>query len=160
MGAEEYVTGMKDLLIAMARYNLHANGVVLDAMGRAEEAGSDLGDVRKTMSHVHSAQAVWLARLGAEPRLPPDPGENLRSALRSSGEQLLRFIEDADDADLAATCAYRDTKGNAHERIVWHILMQVLNHGTHHRAEVGLLLAGRGHSPGDMDFILYSIEHL
>jgi uncharacterized damage-inducible protein DinB len=151
------------MLTTMARYNLHMNSRVLDAMDQASVKGGEsdkLATVRKTMAHVHSAQAVWLARLGADPHLPTDPGDDLRSALMASSEQLLRHIDGASGADLDATCFYRDTKGNAHERIAWHIFLQVLNHGTHHRAESGLLLAELGQSPGDMDFILYSIEHL
>jgi uncharacterized damage-inducible protein DinB len=34
----------------------------------------------------------------------------------------------------------------------WHLLFHVVNHGTQHRAEVGLALARAGAAPGDLDY--------
>ena len=38
--------------------------------------------------------------------------------------------------------------------------MTVVNHGTHRRAEDGLLLPRMGHSPDDMHFVLFVDERL
>ena len=43
--------------------------------------------------------------------------------------------------------------GVIRERVVWHILMEVIIHATQHRSEAAALLTDYGQSPGDMDFL-------
>lgn len=45
--------------------------------------------------------------------------------------------------------------GPVRARFVWQMIARVLNHGTQHRSEAAYLLAGYGHSPGDLDFNYY-----
>ena len=40
-----------------------------------------------------------------------------------------------------------------------HSIVQIVNHGTAHRAETGLLLDRLGRSPGDLDYAYYCFEH-
>ena len=44
------------------------------------------------------------------------------------------------------------------ERVVWHILMDLILHATQHRSEAAALLTSYGQSPGDFDFILFQTE--
>ena len=38
------------------------------------------------------------------------------------------------------------------------MLVHVVNHGTQHRAEAGVLLTAEGRSPGELDLIYYAEE--
>ena len=45
------------------------------------------------------------------------------------------------------------------ERVLWHCLYHVVNHGTQHRSEAAALLTGFNRSPGDFDFSIFTIEN-
>ena len=38
------------------------------------------------------------------------------------------------------------------------LITHLVNHGTHHRAETGMLLERIGRSPGDMDYLYYCLR--
>lgn len=48
--------------------------------------------------------------------------------------------------------------GEARERVLWHVLFHVVNHGTQHRSEAAAILTSHGVSPGDLDFTLFLSE--
>jgi uncharacterized damage-inducible protein DinB len=48
--------------------------------------------------------------------------------------------------------------GAVRERVVWHILVDLILHATQHRSEAAALLTGYGQSPGDYDFIMFQNE--
>jgi uncharacterized damage-inducible protein DinB len=48
--------------------------------------------------------------------------------------------------------------GAKRERVVWHVLLDLIFHATQHRSEVAALLTSYGQSPGDFDFILFMSE--
>jgi len=50
--------------------------------------------------------------------------------------------------------------GVIRERVVWHILLDLILHATQHRSEAAALLTGYGQSPGDFDFTLFMSEHV
>ncbi|MBV9787006.1 MAG: hypothetical protein JOZ51_02450, partial [Chloroflexi bacterium] len=45
--------------------------------------------------------------------------------------------------------------GAVRERVVWHILLDVILHATQHRSEAAALLTSYGQSPGDYDFTMF-----
>jgi len=44
------------------------------------------------------------------------------------------------------------------EHVVWHILLDVINHATQHRSEAAALLTSYDQSPGDFDFTMFLNE--
>ncbi len=48
--------------------------------------------------------------------------------------------------------------GARRERVVWHILLDLILHATQHRSEAAALLTGYGQSPGDFDFTIFMNE--
>ena len=53
---------------------------------------------------------------------------------------------------------YRDTRGERQEVALWKAMLQVANHGTHHRAETALLLTALGKAPRQLDYGFYELE--
>jgi len=67
------------------------------------------------------------------------------------------YLESLDEAALLATIRWnRDTGPVDLPR--WQALMQCANHGTQHRAELAAMLTDFGQSPGDLDFMVFSLE--
>lgn len=62
------------------------------------------------------------------------------------------------DADLTGTVRYSTDEGEERERVLWHCLLHVVNHGTHHRSEAAAILTDYGHSPGELDFTAFLNE--
>jgi uncharacterized damage-inducible protein DinB len=48
--------------------------------------------------------------------------------------------------------------GVVREYVVWHFLLDFINHATQHRSEAAALLTGYGQSPGDWDLTLFLNE--
>ena len=64
------------------------------------------------------------------------------------------YLEGLTEAALNGTIRYV-IPGAQRERIVWHILVDLILHAAQHRSEVAALLTAFGHSPGDLDFIKF-----
>jgi uncharacterized damage-inducible protein DinB len=73
-------------------------------------------------------------------------------------QALSAFVASLTDEDLHRTVRYKTTKGAPMENILWHLMAHVVNHGTQHRSEAAMLLTGYGHSPGDLDLIVFFRE--
>lgn len=120
-----------------------------------------LGSLRSTLVHLISATRVWRMRLAGDP-----PGAMLDAAqfadlaairARWSAEDaaLRALIARLDDATLASELVYQTTSGARFATPRWQILVHLANHGTQHRSEAAALLTALGHSPGDLDMIVF-----
>jgi uncharacterized damage-inducible protein DinB len=62
------------------------------------------------------------------------------------------------DEDMTSIIRYTTSSGINRERVLWHCLYHVVNHGTQHRSEAAAILTDLGHSPGDFDFSMFMLE--
>jgi uncharacterized damage-inducible protein DinB len=65
------------------------------------------------------------------------------------------YLASACDEDMEAEVTYRTARGETFMNRRGHLLTQAINHTTQHRSEVAVALTQLGHSPGDLDFVLY-----
>jgi uncharacterized damage-inducible protein DinB len=149
------------------QYSAWANGRILDtAAGLApgqltEGAGASYGSVRDTLVHTMSAQWIWLQRWkGVSPRAMlragdfPDLGA-IRTHWVALERETRDFVEGLDEAQLARVLSYTNTRGQEWAYPLWQMLIHQVNHATQHRSEAALLLTQMGHSPGDLDLLVY-----
>ena len=72
---------------------------------------------------------------------------------------LMDFVAGVTDKRLKAELEYISTEGGRHKRVLWETMAHLVNHGTQHRTEAAAILTEFGHSPGDIDLIVYLNEH-
>ena len=126
---------------------------------------SSHGSLRGTLVHALFAQVIWRRRMMGEEMpsgLPknddyPTP-QTLADAFQAEEAQMRSYLASLNDDDLQAIVHYKTTKGVPQQDARWHLLSHVLNHGTQHFAEAAAMLTDFGHSPGDVDMIIYFRE--
>lgn len=64
------------------------------------------------------------------------------------------YLSSLQDSELEGIIRYEVEEG-VRERVLWHCLMHVVNHGTQHRSECAAMLTDFGHSPGGIDLSLF-----
>ena len=122
------------------------------------------GSVHDTLVHTLDAESVWRQRCqGSSPEsfLSQDDFPDLDSLARRSHEEekAMRFyLAGLTDGDLTSIIRYTRTGGTWYETPLWQILLHVINHGTQSRSEAAVLLTQFGHSPGDLDYMIFLRE--
>lgn len=150
-------------------YNQWANERILAAAGQltteqyiAPVAGVSHGSMRATLVHALAAERIWRQRcleglspfsLLREADLPTFAA--LRELWPTEDAALRAGLARLSDAALAERLDYRTTNGTPMADTLWKLLVHVVNHGTQHRAEAAVALTAFGHSPGDVDLIIY-----
>ncbi|MFY9613944.1 MAG: DinB family protein [Candidatus Dormiibacterota bacterium] len=154
-----------DHLRSLIAYSAWADDRIVGAARVLSEAdlSSDLGGydtILGTLNHYLWAQQMWLGRLQGRPNID-------RYSLRPTAlwEEFIRgdtaladFAALLGDADFERMIDYQDTKGTPHRRTLGQLLTHVVNHGTYHRGEAGLMLTRLGRSPGDLDYVYFIPE--
>jgi uncharacterized damage-inducible protein DinB len=75
-----------------------------------------------------------------------------------SAAALTAFVGRCDAAALAATVAYRTSKGHEMRSTVQDVLLHVALHGSYHRGQLASLARAGGSVPAATDFIVFSRE--
>lgn len=159
-----------DQIRALYEYNEWANNHILAAAeGLSEEEfgrkqGASFDSVRGNLAHVVAGQIVWLGRwpgekseafwlLAGEPSL-----DTIRQMHETSHEGLRRFVGSLSEEDLGRIISYLDSRGSPQERVLWQLMVHLVNHGTHHRAETAMALTSLGKPPRQLDYLFFELE--
>jgi len=160
----------KQDITLLYEYNQWANAKILDTASNVTneqfvaDASFPHGGLRGTLVHTLFAEWIWRHRWeGTSPvvRLKPEefPNfESLRARWADEEKLLMNFVDNVTDERLNSRFFYTNTKGTPYERVLWQVMVHLVNHGTQHRSEAAALLTDLGHSPGDIDLITFLIE--
>ena len=122
------------------------------------------GSLRGTLVHALSAEWAWRERCqGSSPTGLPveDDFPDIESLVRRSREEekaMRSYLAGLSDEDLTSIIRYSRTEGTWFETPLWQILLHVINHGTQSRSEAAVILTQFGHSPGDLDYMIFLRE--
>lgn len=100
------------------------------------------------MAHLLAAQQIWLGRCKSEianVALWPDwKADVFEAIIQQNHQQWRNFINDLEELEFNKIVPYQNLKGVNYTNNLSDIITHVINHGTHHRAQIGqhLKLAG------------------
>ena len=153
-------------------YNRWANTRILGAAAQLTEAQYIApgkyphGGLRGTLVHVLFGEWVWRRRWeDTAPdyryRLQPEDFPTfavLRALWMKEENSLMEFVAALTDQRLQTEFDYTSTEGGRYRRVLWEAMAHTVNHGTQHRSESAAMLTEMGHSPGDIDLIVFLNE--
>jgi uncharacterized damage-inducible protein DinB len=125
-----------------------------------------LGSLRGTLVHTLDSEAAWRMLLQhntleyfdimKEDDFPTF--DVLEQRWKEEERAMQEYLASLNDNDLSNIVRYTTDEGDKRERVLWHCLLHVVNHGTQHRSEAAAILTGYGHSPGGLDFTAFLNE--
>jgi uncharacterized damage-inducible protein DinB len=115
--------------------------------------------IYELFSHTLSTKRIWLDRCLGLPqsverfqdRLPDEMKEDLENYHLA----WVDFIDQLDATAFENTVHYANSTGAAFDSKLIDVITQVINHGTHHRGAIIVLMKEEGFVPPNMDYITY-----
>jgi uncharacterized damage-inducible protein DinB len=161
----------KQDILLLYRYNQWANARIWSAAANVTQeqfvapASFPHGGLRGTLVHALFAEWIWRKRWeGTSPTRRFEPQDfptvqSLHMRWQEEEKQLMDFVSELSDERLKGTFSYTNTSGQPFTRVLWQAMAHVVNHGTQHRSEAAAILTDLGHSPGDLDMILFFLDN-
>ncbi len=172
-----------DEIRLLYEYNYWADRRILTTCAKVSQeqyAGSNsYGSLRATL--IHTLDAEWAWRLGVQEyslahdalqASAPKMWEHndlteadlptldvLNEGWQAEERAMRAYLGSLREQDLNGLVRYLIPGGIVRERVLWHCLIHVVNHGTQHRSEAAALLTSYGQSPGGLDFTAFLNEH-
>ena len=114
------------------------------------------------MAHLLAAQKRWLNRVLGLPdfdiELWPSSHEkqnNLDKIIAVNHDAWINYLNTLAETDFEKTIEYKNSGGESFSNQLSDIIVQVINHGTHHRAQIGQLLKSGGYDLPGTDYIFH-----
>ncbi|MEP7189312.1 MAG: DinB family protein [Roseiflexaceae bacterium] len=154
-------------IMTLYDYNFWATDRILNAAEALNAEQFDatllagLGSLRVIFAHAVGAEWLWRTRWqGSNPPALPSPDDfptlaAIRSRWREEQQLMRAFLATLREEELGRVLAYTNLSGQARRVVLWRTMIHVVNHGTQHRSEAAALLTALGHSPGDLDMIVF-----
>jgi len=150
---------MKSYFISLFNYDRYANELILKAMNSAGQPEKPV----QLMAHLLAAQIVWVSRCLNMPHpnvelWPPlgDKRFDFPAIIAANHSTWMTYLAALSDNDFDTVISYSNTSGERFNNQLSSIITHVINHGTHHRAQIGqhLKMAGLENLP-TTDYIFY-----
>ncbi len=152
------------------RYNAWANARILNAGAKVTHAqfitpaAFPHGGLRGALVHTLFAEWIWRTRWeGTSPakRIKPEDFPTFESLCERWQEEEIKlrvFVNNVTEETLQGQFDYKTTAGEPKLDTLWQVMAHLVNHGTQHRSEAAAILTNLGHSPGDIDLIVFLRE--
>ena len=148
---------MKSYFLKLFNYDSFANKTIIDAIdknGRPEKAV-------QLMAHLLKTQQIWLTRCNGMSTLgadvwPDSPFDSFSEINTENHKAWVDYLNNLQPEEFEKLLSYQNLKGDSFRDKLSDIFTHVINHGTHHRAQIGqqLKIAGADTLP-NTDYIAY-----
>jgi uncharacterized damage-inducible protein DinB len=160
---------LKNQIQRLYEYNSWVNHLILS---KIEELSDEQlratsrfprGSVWETLFHTYYAEWVWRKRIQGETPIPTSKMAKIEDfkglaelfdAWKREEAETQKYVDNLTEVELGQSVHYTNNRGSFDERLS-DILMHIVLHGMQHRAELAQILTEFGHSPGDIDYIIY-----
>ena len=151
---------MKDYFLGLFKYNDWANQNLLICLQKNKVKEEK---ILTLYNHIIVAQNIWLNRINNLPTGDLKLWEtkkllDLIELTHKSSEDWINFLHDYKMSSFEEVIAYQNTEGQSFETGLADIIVHVVNHGTHHRAEIMQLLGSNDITPPEIDYIFFCRE--
>ncbi len=155
----------------MYEYNYWTSGRILSAAAKVTQeqflapVAFPYSSLRETLLHIVDGEYGWwgLFEQNTFLELNWEGFPNFASIEKKFHEEekaLRAYLNRLTDADMESHLRYTVEGGIQRDRILWHCLYHLVNHGTQHRSEAAAILTSFNASPGDIDFTLFLNEYI
>jgi uncharacterized damage-inducible protein DinB len=166
---------MFELLQMLYRYNSWANRRLLEVLGRLNDeqynaqACSGNGTIRETLAHMLTTQFGWFSWF--DKSMPPERAIGIRvtpdelstvAAARARwsaiDEKTLRCIGNLSEEKVKEVWSFSIPGVRSASLPLWKMLLHVVNHSTHTRAQIVASVRRAGIDPGNYDMINFVLS--
>ena len=124
------------------------------------------GSLRGTLVHTLDSEYAWrmllqhhtLEYFHAMKEEDYPTVDSLAQRWKEEEQSMRDYLASLTDDDLDSYVRYTTPEGEKRERVLWHCLVHIVNHGTHHRSEAAAILTDYDSSPGGLDFTAFLNE--
>ena len=147
---------MKQYFLRLFEYDKYANSVIADLIIKANNPEIAV----KLMTHLLAAQNMWYSRCTSLPTADialwaEGDAKTFTDQIKERSDLWIGFLNTLEEADFKKTVEYKNTRGEAFSSRLDDILGHTINHGTHHRAQIGQHLKLAGTDLPFTDYIIY-----
>ena len=148
---------MRDHFLKLFKYNDWANRRIFDAASRVGNIDSKALAI---LNHIVLVQRLWLDRIQgvsiAYRYWDPAPISEILEGSDFSSRDWVQFLSVVSADDWNRRISYVNSRGVPFVNSLEEVITQVINHSTHHRAQVSLLIRQAGQQPPVLDFISFA----
>lgn len=146
-----------NLFLELFDYNEHANGQFIKLLASLDTPPEKAVSF---IDHIFNAHQIWLNRIereGPSFEVWQSHAPSNWYALNQQLHQRTRRYLDSDPANrsLDTIISYQNSKGRSFTNSLKDIYFHVINHSTHHRSQIALLLRQNKIIPPASDYIFY-----
>lgn len=117
---------------------------------------SSHGGIRGTLTHMVSAERVWLGRFQSRTEMPLREEDfaslaPLKEVWEKSGYETAKWLGTMTDKKLGESFSFTTAKGDTITHIFWRAFQHLVNHASYHRGQITTMLRQLGAEPVNTD---------
>ncbi len=148
---------MKAYFLQMFAYNEWASNLLIETI---EQNAVEDAQVHTWMSHISNAEYIWWDRMhNRQPRVAVWEAhslEKIKSQISQFHQEMNAWLAEVSQEELKKIFKYSNSRGKEFSNTFEEILAHLVNHGTHHRAQISSRIRALGIAPPATDYIFYA----